>query len=170
MMGIDFRFPSRPDWAWLKASFPDDILLHVDREFADVANLCRSRMAYLATPYSLNVVGEGGRFSIAEAAQVEIKTARWARHFAIAGVTVCSPILLSCAITNADVEGHIDPLDEKFWEQWCRPMMYSCGVMIIPPMVGWDQSLGVWREACWALQNNVPVHLIREGSELGGAG
>lgn len=165
-MGVDFRFPNQPDWAWLKRTYPDDVLLHVDYDIANVARACGSRMTYMATPYSLNVLGEDGRYSPQRSRYIEIKTARWARQFAIAGMTVCSPTLLSCAIIDVDCEKRIDPLDQAFWARWRQPMMNACGAIVIPPRSWWDRSLGVWKDACWALQHNMPVYLIRGGSEL----
>lgn len=166
-MGIDFRFPPRPDWDWLRATYPGNVLLHVDCPLAAVAGHLRGRLAYLATPYSKLVVNDDLQFQRALAFDVEIRTARWARRLAVDGVTVASPILTVCAIIGADVEGHIDPLDDTFWTNWCRPMLTACGSVVIPPMAGWDESRGVWGEACWALRHNVPVWLIAAAPKQG---
>jgi len=93
-----------------------------------------------------------------------LRAARWQRLFALEGVSVVSPIVQACAMLDADVERTIDPLDDAFWRHWCQPMLMASGAVVIPPISGWDVSRGVWREACWALQHNVPVYLVAEGS------
>jgi len=169
MMGLDFNFPRQPDWPWLKASYPGNILLHVDCPFMDVVRRVGGRMAYLATPYTKAVLNDDLQWDRGLSFDIEVRTARWSRAFAIEGVTVASPIVMSRAICHADVEGHLDPLDDAFWSRWCQPMLSACGAVVIPAMDGWDVSRGVWREACWALLHNVPVYLVAEGSEFGGA-
>lgn len=167
-MGIDFRFPRDPDWAWLKATYPGGVLLQVDCRFMDVVRHLCGRMAYLATPYTKSVLDEDLQWDRGRSFDIEARTARWSRAFAIEGVTVVSPIVLACAICHADVEGHLDPLDDAFWSRWCQPMLSASGAVVIPAMDGWDVSRGVWREACWALRHNVPVYLVAKGSEFPG--
>lgn len=65
-MGLNFDFSRQPDWPWLKASYPGNILLHVDCPFMEVVRRVGGRMAYLATPYTkavLNDEGEALRFA-----------------------------------------------------------------------------------------------------------
>ncbi|MBQ4826580.1 DUF1937 family protein [Leisingera sp. HS039] len=166
-MGIDFRFPRNPDWGWLKASFPGGVLLHVDCPFLDVVRRTAGRMAYLSTPYTNQVRDDDLQWDYGLSLDVETRTARWARAFAIEGCTVASPIVMACAMLNADVERQLDPLDDAFWARWCQPILSASGSVVVPAMDGWDQSRGVWREACWALQHNMPVYLVAEGSEFG---
>ena len=167
-MGVDVMFPRDPDWDWLKAAFPSGVLLHVDCPFFEVVRRAAGRMTYLATPYTRLVHDDGMQWDAAHSADVEVRTARWARAFAIEGVSVASPILIGCAMLNADVERQLDPLDDVFWSRWCQPMLAASGSVIIPAMEGWDMSRGIWREAGWALRNNMPVYLVAEGSEFGG--
>ncbi|AUQ89377.1 MULTISPECIES: DUF1937 family protein [Phaeobacter] len=166
-MGIDFQFPRSPDWEWLKATYPGDVLLHVDCPFLDVVRRIGGRMAYLATPYTRQVLDSDLQWDSGLSLDLEVRTARWARAFAIEGVTVASPIVMACAMLNADVEAQLDPLDIAFWARWCQPILSASGSVVIPAMDGWDRSRGVWREACWGLQHNVPVYLVAEGSEFG---
>jgi hypothetical protein len=165
-MGYGIDFPRKPDWDWLKATFPGNVLLRVDCPFIEVVRSVSGRMAYLATPYTRQVLNDDLQWDRCLSYDIETRTARWARAFAIEGATVASPIVLSCAIVHADPEDHIDPLDDAFWARWCQPMLSACGSVVIPAMDGWDVSRGVWREACWALQHNVPVYLVAPGSEL----
>lgn len=164
-MGVGMDFPRQPDWAWLKATFPNDVLLRVDCPFIEVVGRVSGRMAYLATPYTRLVLDDDHCWNSGLSVDVEIRTARWIRHFAIEGATVVSPIVLACAVIHADMEGNIDPLDDRFWSRWCQPILQAAGSVIVPAIEGWDASLGVWREACWALQHNVPVFLVAAGSE-----
>ena len=168
---MDFasQTPHEPDWQWLKARYPENILLHVDCPFMDVVQRASGCMAYLATPYTKAVLSDDLQWDCGLSIDVEVRTARWSRAFAIEGVTVVSPILMSCAICHVDIEGGLDPLDDAFWSRWCQPMLSASGAVVIPAMDGWDASVGVWREACWALRNNVPVYLVAKGSEFGGA-
>ncbi len=166
-MGITFRFPAEPDWPWLLATFPGNVLLHPDWSVVDIAQSVHGRIAYLATPYTREVLNDDFQFDRALSLQVEIRTARWARTFALLGATTISPILQACAMCSADVEGHLDPLDDPFWAGFCQPLLTASAAVIVPPMPGWDRSRGVWREACDALRHNVPVYLVRPGSELG---
>lgn len=164
-MGIEFRFPRNPDWGWLKDTYPDGVLLHVDFPFSTVVQRVKGQMGYLATPYSREVLNDDLQWDAGLSLQVETKTARWVRKFALEGVTVVSPVIMACSICHADPEGDVDPLDDAFWSRWCQPILAGCGAVIIPAMPGWDRSRGVWREACWALLHNVPVYLIAPGSD-----
>ncbi|KEP69618.1 hypothetical protein DL1_03200 [Thioclava dalianensis] len=167
-MRIDCRLPPEPDWPWLISTYPGDVLLHVERSFQDIADRICGRLAYLATPYTREVLGADLHWDRGLSIAAEIRAARWARRFALAGATVVSPIILACAICHSDFEGDLSPLDEAFWARWCQPLLNACGAVVIPAIAGWDQSRGVWRDACWALQCNVPVYLVAEGSEFGG--
>ena len=167
-MGVRFKFPAEPDWGWLRATYPGGALLNVDASVSEVAARLRHAQAYLATPYSRQVVKEDGLWCRALSAQAELRAARWSRFFFIEGVTAVSPIVLSCAVCHADFEGHVDPLDDAAWSSWCQAMLAASGAVIVPPIDGWDQSRGVWRETCWALANNVPVFLVSAEERVGG--
>lgn len=166
-MNLGSHFPLQPDWPWLRANHSGNILLHVDCPLEEVVRRVGSRLAYLATPYTKAVRTDDRLWDRGLSLDIEAQTARWSRAFAIAGVTVASPIVMSCAMCRVDLEGQLDPLDERFWARWCQPMLSASGAVVIPAMEGWDRSLGVWREACWALLHNVPVYLVAQGAEPG---
>jgi hypothetical protein len=166
-MGHDFQFPRDPDWDWLKASYPGNVLLRADCQFVEAVSHLIGRMAYLSTPYTKAVVNDQMEWDRGLSCDIEVRTARWVRAFAIEGITGASPILLSCAACHADIEDRLDPLDDVFWARWRRPLLSASGAVVIPAMDGWDVSQGVWRDACWALLHNVPVYLIAKGSEFG---
>lgn len=159
-------FPAQPDWPALIAAHPGNTLLHVDASLPDVAAREGGRLVYLASPYSRLVCDDDGAWCFTKSCAVEVVTSFWARDFALAGVTVASPILTACAMCHSDVlSEYLDPLHDAFWARWCQPMLAACASVVIPPISGWDQSRGVWREACWALEHNVPVYLMAEDDE-----
>jgi Domain of unknown function (DUF1937) len=154
------RFPTDPDWDWLRREYRDAVLLQNDCLFGLVTRLCRGRMAYLATPYSREVVDESGNWDAARSSGWNSVTANWVRLFALHGVTVVSPIVQACAMIEADVNDTIDPLDDDFWSSWCAPILEASGVVIVPPMRGWERSKGIWREVCHALGRGMLVFLV----------
>ncbi|MBB5515786.1 hypothetical protein FHS89_001806 [Rubricella aquisinus] len=153
----------------MTATFVDEGVLHVEQSLSETAMQIGSRLAYLATPYTRLVVDVRGQFDRYKSLDVELRTARWSRAFALQGVTVASPILTACSICHADTENAIDPLDDPFWARWCQPMLEACGAIVVPPMEGWAASRGVWREVSWALQHDVPVYLVAKENPAAGA-
>lgn len=163
---LDRPSEQSPDWERLRTEFGFCALLQEAVPLSGFGGLTGGRLVYMATPYSKLVTADDGSWDHGRSVAVEVRTARWAREFALQGVTVASPILTACAILNADVlHCDIDPLDDDFWACWCQPMLEACSAVVIPPMSGWDQSLGVYREALWALSYMVPVYLL-EGEVL----
>jgi hypothetical protein len=155
-----------PNWGKLFSIAPETgAILTGPCDLAVVVRHARSRCVYLATPYSREVINDDLCWDVGLSMAVETRTARWARRMAIEGVTAVSPILQACAMCHADMEGHLDPLDDAFWSAWCQPLLRACGAVVVPPMPGWKASRGVWREVIWAIENNVPVYLLRDDSE-----
>lgn len=165
---MDVTLSSGPDWPALHAAYPGNALFRPDCPLITVARSVRGRMAYMATPYTLEVLDADQQWDRTRSFEIETRTARWARDLAMEGASVVSPILQACAICHADIEGHLDPLDDCFWARWCQPMMRAAGSVVVPPMTGWDRSRGVWREVCWALEHNVPVYLVAQQPKRGG--
>lgn len=140
-----------------------------DARLADVVQRCRGRLAYLATPYTKVSVFEDGEWSPTESLECAVRAARWGRLLALEGVTAVSPVIQAVEMVHADfIEQQLDPLDASFWMDWCRPLLNASGVVIVPPVPGWDNSDGIWEEVRAALMFNRPVFLIRPGEEFGG--
>ena len=158
------EFPEDPDWDWLRQTFPAGTGLRFGVGLCDVIGQCTGRLAYLATPYSKLVVDDDGRWQADLSRIHEARASRWARALALDGITAISPILMACGICHADLEGYFDPLDNGFWAAWCQPLLRRSDTVIIPQMYGWQDSRGVWREACHALCHNQPVFVIEEGA------
>jgi len=140
----------RPDWM---GAFGSDAVL-IGATVDDVAARCGGRAVYLATPYSREVVvadawdwGLSMRASVVAAAQI----GRLAR----AGVTAISPIVMATDACHADRA--LDPLDQAFWSAWCMPLLSACGLVYVPPLLGWARSRGVGAEIEWAIAHRVPV-------------
>lgn len=156
------------DWAALQGAHDGPRgLLRADMVFSDVVAACKGGLAYLATPYSREVL-RNGRWSALLSDVKAWEAARWAAWFAVNGVTALSPIAQAVAMINANAgSDSLDPLDAKFWNAWCRPMLRNCDAVIVPPIDGWDRSQGVWMETAWALGRNRRVFLVRPEDAAG---
>ncbi|WP_170335014.1 DUF1937 family protein [Ruegeria arenilitoris] len=159
--------PIRRNWkSAALAEFEDSALLRRDATMADLVSRSRSRLCYLATPYTKLAQHSDGGFCPTKSVEASVKAARWSRLLALEGVTAVSPIVQAVEMINADIiNQQLDPLDEKFWELWCRPLLRASAVVIVPPIPGWDQSEGVWHEVRQALLSQVQVILIKPGQD-----
>lgn len=117
---------------------------------------------YLATPYSLEVVGEDGKWSRHRSYLLADLAVMSARRLAGHGVTAVSPIVLTdrmCSMTKA-----LDPLDDDYWTRWCAPILRGASAVVVPEIEGWQRSRGIWHEVTWALERAVPVWVGAEGA------
>ena len=156
-------FPMMRDWecaAVAENARADLVFRDVDVEA--VAARMRGRLVYLATPYSKQCLDGSGEWSYARSVECGLAAAAWCGTFAHYGVTAMSPISQAVDMVGAspDHQG-LDPLDGKFWEAWCRPLLLACDAVVIPPLDGWRESEGIWHEARVAVSRAVPVFLLR---------
>ena len=129
-----------------------------------VARNCMGELAYLATPYT-KLAANSERFSELASERCSIHAAVWAAALAVEGVTAVSPIVQAHEMVMSGLVGdQMDPLDAAFWERWCRPLLTASGVVIIPPIKGWQDSAGIWAEVCQALKLQKRVFVI--GGEM----
>lgn len=141
-------------------------LLQTDVSLADVVSRCRSRLCYLATPYTKLAVHPDGSFCSARSIEASVRAARWLNLLAMDGVTAVSPIVQAVEMVNADrLRETLDPLDAAFWEDWCRPLLRASSVVVVPPIPGWDESDGIWGEVRQALDWQMQVLLIAPGQD-----
>lgn len=159
-MSISQRMPDRPDWEWLRMRHGGANLLRFDADLLDVARVMQGRVGYLATPFS-GVVAAGGRFSRARAEAAAEDAALWCLWGAANRLTLVSPVVCSMAMIARDLSGTLDVMDGDFWRSWGQPLLRTCGGVVVPPVPGWQASVGVWRAACHALRYNSPVFLLR---------
>lgn len=154
----------RIDWPCLRATYAG-FGLREQVSLGDLARRCRGVLGYLATPYSRPVLDEFGAWCPLRSDDLGREAARWSRLLACEGISAISPVLIAVEMISADrVEGALDPLDHMFWTTWCRPLLNRAQAVIVPPVAGWQDSLGVWQEARAALSCGTPVFLVAEGA------
>ncbi|MGR3813425.1 MAG: DUF1937 family protein [Cognatishimia activa] len=135
-----------------------------DASLHEVVNHCKSRLCYLATPYSKVAIFDDGEFDPTESLNCAMRAALWARMLALEGLTCVSPIIQAVEMVHVDFrDQRLDPLDVQYWEAWCRPLLMASEVVVIPPIAGWAQSDAVWTEAKTALEEGKRVITIFAG-------
>ena len=155
-----YKTPKAIDWTMLNQMFSGSGLFVQNSNFDAVLRVGSHRLVYLATPYSKEVLDYTGKWCAARSEILGQEAAKWMGHLALNGVSCVSPIVQSVAMVSVDNNMNIDPLDDMFWEKWCRPLLNRSDVVIIPPIDGWDRSYGVWREAWSALScNNLVIQM-----------
>lgn len=160
-MSVEIALPSTPDWSHPHlAGFAQSGLLCRDIALADAVARSRGRLCFLATPYSNVCVTENGDWNQGESLFCASRAARWVRAFAVEGVTAIAPIIQAVEMIHVDFDEWLEPLDTDFWGCWCRPLLDACGPVIVPPLKGWQECLGIWHAVAIALRGNRPVYLI----------
>ena len=155
--------PHSPHWdAHELEAYAEDCLLHRDASLADVINHCRGQLCYLATPYSKIACSDDGEWDSNLSRDSALRAAQWAGLLTLEGLTAVSPIIQAVEMVHADlITQQLDPLDVSFWESWCRPLLNASRCVLVPPILGWDNSDGIWGEVCAALRRQRPVFLIK---------
>lgn len=155
--------PSPANWHCLTAFYAGSSLLTSAPNFAAVATACRGDLVYLATPYSKLVLDEAGQFDEYLSITAADAASHWAARFAVNGITAVSPIVLADGLIGMDRHKLIDPLVAEFWTNWCRPLLDACAVVVVPPIAGWSESVGIWHEVRAQLARQRRVYLIAGG-------
>ena len=150
----DFDLPQMRDWSSPALdTYAAGSLLHRDAALSDVVARCAGRLVYLATPYSKLACCDNGQFNPAGSLKAAFLAARWAGLLADRGITAVSPVIQAVAMVHCDPDDtRLDPLDAEFWEGWCRPFLAASGMVVVPPILGWQDSDGIWVEVCDALR------------------
>lgn len=159
MSGADF---GPIDWdSPILAAFRQGWLL---RDFAVGYDLSVhvGRLVYLATPYSKRVMGWDGKWDRCRSERCVAQASSFVAAFAEAGVTAISPIVLAADAVHYTHGTGLDPLDGAFWERWCRPILQVCDAVVVPPIFGWRDSVGIWIEVNQALACAKPVFLAND--------
>lgn len=124
---------------------------------------------YLATPYTKRVRKEGGGWSYEASLHASAQAARELGRLARVQVTGISPIVQSAEMVHAEAFGicvdgkPLDPLNDAFWREWCRPLLYASCAVVVPDLDGWQASEGVHGEVMWVLsETNWPVFFYAE--------
>ncbi|APZ53724.1 DUF1937 family protein [Salipiger abyssi] len=143
-------------WSQIKA-LPG---VHVDAPRRVVVQACRGRLVYLASPYSKRAAHADGCYCPTEATRAAFDAAKWAAALAREGITAISPIAQAQAMADADMGAGLDPLDDRFWTDWCAPLLGACEALILPPIHGWQESRGCRLEITVAQNCGKPVFLM----------
>lgn len=134
----------------------------------DVARHSGGKPVYLATPYSLRATNALGHWrqelsdlAVEEAA---VESAR----LTMAGVSAISPIVLSvtqcdAALFHPRLAALPGPMEAARWQAWCWPILNACGAVVVPDLIGWRESRGVWAEVAHARRCGMPVFLYAKG-------
>lgn len=169
-MNVHANIPADPDWAWLRAHSGEIPGLWMDHDYDDMVNRCRWSCIYLATPYSREVVDDGGHWQGVQSANLAARAARWSALLALRDITALSPIVLAHAMVTIGGTGAIDPLDQGLWRDWCQRILNSSRAIVVPGLAGCERSRGIWREITWGLQNGVSVYVLKDGGRAGAGG
>ena len=143
--------------------YAEKSFLYRNARLADVIAHCRGRLVYLATPYSKIVVGDDGQWDECRSVDAMVLAAYWAGNFASEGITAVSPIVQSAVMVHAShafESDPLDPLDADFWTAWCAPLLEASAAVVVPPIRGWRESLGIRHEVIEALTSGRPVFVL----------
>jgi hypothetical protein len=155
---------SRTDWAFLAAEFDGSELFFGNATLDFAASLCRGQVAYLAAPFSRRAVSRDGAYDLVGAGAATFEASKWAGLCLCAGQPVLSSVGLISDMVAADLHDAFDPCDRAFWSTFCKPLAARCDVVFVPPIAGWDESLGVFEAVGDALAMQKRVFLIRPNS------
>lgn len=141
-------FPVCPDWAWLRQQFAEDPAIRFDQRIGSVTRRARGKTVYLATPY---LEFDAGRENAAACAQ------KWAALLQTRDIPVLCPAIDAWqAETNRGAFGAM----AGELPDW-RGMLRTCGLVVVPPMSGWEQSRDVWAAVHKALSCGIPVYVLK---------
>lgn len=141
-------------------------------------------LVYLATPYSKISMNRSGGWSAQDSEYYGQAAADWAAMLAQFEISVFAPIAQISLMINFSVHGvlafsnprstsppgrdlefsgltSLSPPDDAFWSAWCAPFRDACSCVVVPPVVGWRESRGIWREVRTAISRNKPVYIMR---------
>ena len=147
-----------PDWPGLAQVAGDR--LTAGGAWEAILDQLQGQLVYLATPYSRVVVDGEGLFSYEASLKAIYDAAGWSGILAVEGVTSLSPIIQSAEMVHTLGSEFLDPLDAAFWTRWCVPLLAASDAVVIPPIPGWDSSVGVWGEACRGVEMGIPVIVL----------
>lgn len=152
-----------PNWKALHDSvWTDTGMLVFGATLPKIVTRAKGKLIYLATPYSKLVVDAEGVWSEFKSDLNGSVAVGWQSELAGHGLTSISPIAASMAICEmASADYDLDQLDAEFWERWCFPLLARSEALVIPPIDGWDESVGVWREAVYFLKHCRPVFVMK---------
>lgn len=130
---------------------------------ADSVAKAAGGVAWLSAPV-IEGVTAGGRWRFDKAVEVEIRAAHMLHELARAGCAAISALVMWSAMAQAGSalarRQRLDPLDEAAWDRWCAPMRNAAALVVVLDVPRWRVSRAVWADVVWALERNVPVHVV----------
>lgn len=143
--------PGVLDWQELRAA---PTVRHLRVEALDVPY---GEIVYVATPIS-RYLARG------EAGQCLQLAAEWQGWLLSEGLSPICPALLTVAPLLARGDDHVglmlQGMEHDWWMRACLPWMDACNWCVVPPITGWDQSVGTWQEAMTFARWGRPVRLL----------
>jgi len=107
----------------------------------------KGRLYYLACPFT----GDAERQD-----QRALEIAKIACDLYTSGHEILSPITHSKMIAEA-----FDcPSSWDFWKRLDLVLLSRCDALLLVPLSGWQQSVGLYAEACYAVLNNMQVFML----------
>ncbi len=123
-----------------------------------------SGLVYLATPYSREAVRDGIIWDMRLSLQMQGHAERHAAALAARGITAIAPIALAAGMCHQSHQ--LAPLDARFWQRWCAPLLAASRAVVVPDIPGWDRSQGIWFEVVEALDRQMPVYVYAGADEV----
>ncbi|PYE80831.1 DUF1937 family protein [Pseudoroseicyclus aestuarii] len=166
-MNMHHRLPPEPDWTQLCARYEGSGLLRRDVDVDTAAKLALGCLGYLSVPcYTCTFAAPKTNF----AARHELETAAmaaaiWSRVFARHGARIVSPVVRLDGTWAANDLRDRSLLYPSPGQGRSAFLLRRCDLVVVPPIDGWRESVGVWRDACWALERNMRVLLIQPNEE-----
>lgn len=102
---------------------------------------------YLACPFTGNIDQQEQR---------TLEIAKLACDLYTSGYEIFSPITHSKMIAEAFNQ----PTTWEFWKRLDLTLLSRCDGLLVVPMSGWQQSVGMQAEAAYAFRNDMPVSMI----------
>ncbi|WP_276946613.1 DUF1937 family protein [Haematobacter massiliensis] len=146
--------PAAPDWPQLRARADEFFgLMNFDYTPDRLAARSGGRLLYLVTPAVHEAVGDDGRPDRLRAGVFVALAGRAMDDLAGAGVSAVSPVALAGGLRIARAGA-------AQWDAWCRPIRRAAHGVVVPPVLGWQASGGVWADVRRALSGNRPVFVL----------
>lgn len=165
---VPFQMPILPDWDCFGLSDFEAVgLLHRNCELGEVARQSNG-LGFLATPFARVVRDGRGQYDPGAAVLASVRAARWVNALAGVRLSVFSPVLQAVEMINADREGTLPPVFAPgAWDEVFAGHLWAASFVVVPPVDGWAESVGVWRAVGLSLSRSRAVYLLKPGQEWG---
>lgn len=117
-------------------------------------------LVHVSAPY-VSAAQERGAWHVWASTRASVLAAVEVGRLAACGVTAVCPAVQMAEIAHARAlcEDAPEPLDQKFWADWARPILNAARLLVIPDLPGWRSCPQVWSDLRFALAHTMPVHV-----------